>query len=98
MRIMNWTRAMAQFEAQGFDCRRMNEEEEAEHNRLVPDPEPVVYEQLSLAKRIQQMKRVRHLVYVKKIAVRAACQKVGIGYENYKSVRCAHRKGLTKRP
>lgn len=89
---------MARFAEDGITCRRMTEEEEAEHDRLLPPPKPVVYVQKSLAQRVRQMKYVKRLVYVKKMPVRAACEKVGIGYENYKSVRCAHRKGLTKRP
>jgi len=90
--------AMRRFEAQGIACHQMVGDELDDYNKALPPKVPEFYEQLPLAERVKQMKKVKRLVKNKEMSVGDACYKVGIGYNNYKSVCAAHRKGLKKRP
>lgn len=91
-------RAIARYESQGVTCHQRVGTELEMYNKALPPKVPEFYQQLPLAERIKQMKRVKRLVKNKEMSVRDACDKVGIGYNNYKSVCVAHKKGLTKRP
>lgn len=50
------------------------------------------------ADRVKDMKEVRRIAEEQNITIRDACDVVGISFSNYRSVKAAHAKGLTKRP
>lgn len=47
--------------------------------------------------RVKDMKKVREIAADRGITIRDACDVVGISFSNYRSVKAAYSKGLTKR-
>lgn len=102
--------AMAQFERQGITCHHASKEELNEYNDNLPKEKPKPKRksrradgqrlragEMLFKDRVKQMKAVQKMAKEEEVTIAYACDQVGIGYENYKSVCCAHRKGITKR-
>jgi hypothetical protein len=102
--------AMAQYERQGYICHHASKEELDEYNSKLPKEEPKPKRksrradgqrlregEMLFEDRVKQMKAVQRMAKEEEVTIAYACDQIGIGYENYKSVCCAYRKGITKR-
>jgi len=87
--------AMIQYRQQGYEIRRYTPEEIKERLKAQDDYEPS--KQLPFEMRLRQVERAKKLAKEKNMTIVEACEKVGIGYDNYKSVCAAYKRGKTKR-
>lgn len=89
--------AMSRSTLMGITCRKMTREEEIAHNKRLK-VKITKLEQIPFSKRVEQVKRVQQIAQKSGIRIIDACDVVGITFSNYRSVKSALAKGLSKRP
>ena len=90
--------AIKRFEAQGITCRQRTPEELKAYNETTTIEEQPKLLQVPFKERVKQVKQVRIIAKREKLLIEDACEVVGISFSNYRSVKAAMKKGLSKRP
>ena len=90
-------RSMQRLTELGITCRPMTEDETNLHDSQLPQAKKST-SPLPFAERVKQTELVRSTAKDRGITIVDACDIVGISFSNYKSVRAAMKKGITKRP
>lgn len=87
--------AMFRYTQQGYTIRKYTPQEIEERLKAQEKQPPI--KQLPFNERLKQVRQAKALAKKKNITIVEACETVGIGYDNYKSVCAAYKRGKTKR-
>ena len=90
-------RGIKKYEAEGVVCRKMTDTELLDYNKC-HNVEHIKVKQIPFHKRLEQVLEVQRIAKEENLRIIDACDKVGISFPNYRSVKAAHQKGLKKRP
>lgn len=90
-------RAIRRCRKQGIVIRKMTVRETEAYDKSLPTPTKST-SPMPFKARVKQTTKVRRISKEQGITIVDACEQVGISFSNYKSVRAALKKGITKRP